>query len=482
MIGWRPSLWPRSLGGRLVLLLVATLAGSQVLLVLLLRSQQDAVIERIARSQALSQTVTLARLLDTSPPAEGPRLAQAFRSREACAMLADTPPPARAMSGPERNLADLLARMLHGVRAGPPQVAIAPSGALNCGVSLTDDAPWMRRPGDDREMPSGPPGPEHGATVALTVPLAEGRWLTLFAAVGLPGGLNRATLWSFLISAIAVAAVTMLGVRRQTRSLRALAEASERLGRGERVAPLAVAGPSEVASAIRAFNTMQERLGQFMRDRLKLIAGISHDLRTPLTTLRLKAEFVDDAAVREDLVATIDELAAICEATLAFTRAEAQDETTQSLDLRALCAELADQFALSGADVEIASGAPFPLACRPVALKRALRNVIENAVRYGGCARISLTRPATPSGSEAVAIRIDDDGPGLPADQMEDAFKPFVRLEASRNAATGGIGLGLSIARSIVRAHGGELTLENRPDGGLRAQIVLPTTPAAGPT
>lgn len=479
----RLRLWPASLAGRLVVLLVATLAIAQLLLVLALRSQQDAVIRSIARSQALSQTVTLARLLDTYPRAEGPRLVGAFRSREVCAALSATPPAPRAMTPTESNLAELLARMLHGVRAGPPQVAVAPAAGRTPACPDTDERaeapPWARGPAEDGavDVPARQTPPEniHGASVALTVPLTDQRWLTLNATVRLPHGWDRATLPSFVLSALALALVSVVAVRVQTRGLRALAAASERLGRGEPAPPLDGNGPSEVAAATRAFNTMQQRLSQFMRDRMRLLAGISHDLRTPLTTLRLKAEFVEDPAVRDDIVATIDELTAICEATLAFTRAEAASEATGPLDLAALCAELAGEFTLAGAnvaaDVEAAPGPPALVSGRPVALKRALRNLVENAVRYGGRARLSLSHQ--PGGM--IALRVDDDGPGLPADQTEEAFKPFVRLEASRSGETGGIGLGLAIARSIVTAHGGELSLANRPEGGLRATILLPT-------
>ncbi|MFG1477438.1 ATP-binding protein [Xanthobacter sp. V4C-4] len=475
----RPAvrLWPRGLAGRLVLPLVAALAVAQVLLVLLLRSQQDGMIEGIVRGQALSQTVTLARLLDSSPVAEGPRLARAFRSREACAWVSAQPLAARTgppMTGAEQALADLLARMLHGVRAGPPDVVIVPfEGRPGACADEADeaegDAAWLG--GGDRDARPRRPPEARGrvAGVGFRVPLADGRWLMMRTAVSLPPAWSGPTLLSFLLSALAVAAVTVLVVRAQTRVLRGLADASDRFGRGERVLPLQVGGPSEVAAAIRAFNTMQERLSQFLRHRLRLLAGISHDLRTPLTTLRLKAEFVEDEAVRDDIVATIDELAAICEATLAFTRAEAVHEATRRVDLRALCADLADEFTLAGADVEAAAGAPLAAACRPVALRRALRNLVENAVRYGGRARLSVGPAAS-----GVEIQVDDDGPGLPADRIEDAFQPFVRLEASRSAETGGLGLGLAIARSIVRAHGGELTLANRAEGGLRAHVQLP--------
>ena len=192
-------------------------------------------------------------------------------------------------------------------------------------------------------------------------------------------------------------------------------------------------------------------------------------MRTPITTLRLKAEFIDDETVREDLIKTIDELATICEATLAFTRAEAASEDTKVLDLGELVREVEQELLLAGLPVREGQIEPVRCACRPVALKRAVRNLVENAVRYGKRAEISVFRAA-----DRALIRIDDEGPGIPVDRLAEAFEPFVRLEPSRNPETGGIGLGLGIARGIVSAHGGTLTLSNL-EPGLRAEISLPT-------
>jgi signal transduction histidine kinase len=466
--------WPRSLAGRLVLLLVATLAIAQLLLITVLQTQNDSFIAGIVRGQALSQTVTLVRLIETMEPEDVDRLTSAFASRGFCAWVSATPPDPRTMTRAEERLANLLSRRLHGVASGRPDVHIDTEGTTwdrSCPERTGDDAPWLRR---QTGAPSATPQeqrPGFGA-VALSVPLSDQRWLHLNALVSLPGIWNPATLLSFLISSLAVSCVTVACVRLQTSSLRSLADASERLGRGETVPALDLRGPAEVVAATLAFNTMQQRLSQFMHDRMRLLAAISHDLRTPLTTLRLKAEFVDDQDVRADIVATIDELVAICEATLAFTRAEATSEDTQTVDLDALCADVVEEFASVGADAQmIAAGSPVLLPCRPVALRRALRNLVDNGVRYGHSARVSVLRPSPGT----VTVRVEDAGPGLPEDLLEEAFKPFVRLEPSRSTETGGMGLGLAIARSIVKAHGGELTLANHPEGGLKAEIVLPT-------
>jgi signal transduction histidine kinase len=199
-----------------------------------------------------------------------------------------------------------------------------------------------------------------------------------------------------------------------------------------------------------------------------MLAAISHDLRTPLTSLRLRAEFVTDEETREKLLGTIEEMQAMTEATLVFAREEATGEPTRTVDLAALleslCADLADL----GWSVSFAEAEPMAYRCRADALRRALRNLIENAVRYGGQARVALGASA-----DGIEITIDDDGPGIPPQDLERVFQPFVRLELSRNRSTGGVGLGLAIARGIIRAHGGDILLANRPHG-LRALLRLP--------
>ena len=470
-------LWPQSLAGRLTFLLVAALAIAQLALTLVLRTQQDSVVEGLIHSQALNQTVTLARLLNASPLQDDARLTDAFGSKQSCSSVSTSAPPARQMTAAEQRLAGGLTAMLHGIRAGAPLVAIEPNAQpiQPCDEDLDATASSAHPGGADGDGDGYvDQHREQAASVAMSVPLLDGRWLTVRTMVGVSDGFDRITFISFLLSCVVVAAVAIVSIRLQTRSLRALADASDRLGRGETVPPLPTSGPSEVAAATHAFNTMQERLSLFLRDRLRLLASVSHDLRTPLTTLRLKAEFIEDEAARDSVIATIDELTTICEATLAFTRAEATTEETRTVDLRDLVEDVAGDFRLAGKEVADGELTSIAYSCRPVALKRAIRNLVENAVRYGNGARVSVRNTAA-----AALIDIDDNGPGLPPDQIEDAFQPFVRLEPSRSAETGGIGLGLSIARSIVKAHGGTLTLTNRPEGGLRAEISLPSLATA---
>lgn len=459
--------WPKKLAARLVILLVSALAIAQAVVVFVLHDEQRIVAETMAHGQALNQAVTLARLLSRHPKEQADDLAAAFGSRMTCATVEATPAnaPARAPGEAETHLSETLGRMLHGEYAGTPSVILR--------RSETEEPPCGERP------PGGPthfhgerPPPVRPAgsySAEMIVPLVDGRTLHYISVIDTPTVPMWIVTVSFLLSAVAVAAVVVVSVRHQTRTLRDLADAAERLGRGEDAPPLDDRGPAEIAVAIHAFETMRDRLRRFMGERLRLLAAVSHDLRTPLTTLRLKAEFVDDEAVRDDLVATLDELTAITEATLAFTRAEASHEETRRIALDELVGEVVGDFRLAGANAELDAPRPAPFEGRPVALKRAVRNVVENAIRYGGSARVTILDEP-----ERVRIVVEDDGPGLPADRIDEAFQPFVRLEPSRSRETGGLGLGLSIARGIVQSHGGAIALVNRDGGGLRVEIALP--------
>ncbi|WP_165644434.1 ATP-binding protein, partial [Oharaeibacter diazotrophicus] len=303
----------------------------------------------------------------------------------------------------------------------------------------------------------------------LSVALGPARWLNVEGQLPSPIFWAWPSTVSTAITAVAVLIAAGFAVRRITRPLRRLADAADRLGRGEDVPPLPEEGPEEARRTTHAFNAMQARVRRFVADRTRMIAAMSHDLRTPLTSLRLRAEFVDDDETREKMIATIDEMSRMTEATLAFARDDAKDEAARRTDVAALVRAIVDDFADMGADVVAEGPDRLDMTVRPSALRRALRNLVENALRYGVRARVTLARE-----TRETVITVDDDGPGIAADRIDEVFEPFTRLETSRNAETGGVGLGLSTARSIVRAHGGEITLTNREGGGLTATVRLP--------
>jgi signal transduction histidine kinase len=276
---------------------------------------------------------------------------------------------------------------------------------------------------------------------------------------------------SLILSTVATLLAAMLVARRIVRPMRALADAADRLGRGEASGPIPETGPDEARRSVHAFNEMRERLDRFVRDRTQMLAAISHDLRTPITSLRLRAELLDDVEMRDKMIETIEEMQHMTEATLAFVRADQAEEETRSVDLAALVDSLVSDLSEIGYDIEVNEAERPIVRGRTFALRRAIRNIVENAVRYGERARVTVTKTEKPA--EACII-VEDDGPGLPESDLDRVFEPFVRGEASRSRETGGIGLGLAIARTIFRSHGGDIKLQNRDGRGLRVLLTLP--------
>jgi signal transduction histidine kinase len=267
-----------------------------------------------------------------------------------------------------------------------------------------------------------------------------------------------------------VLAASLILLRYLTGPYEILGRAAERIGRDLRAPAIKEGGPREIRAAAHALNTMQERLQKVIDDRDQLVAAIAHDLRTPVTRLRLRADFMDDVEQRTHMIADLDEIAGMTQSILDFSSDNAAPEARETLDLVSLLEVLTEE--RPGVTLDMPPDCPPRLAYsgQPIGLRRCIGNLVENAVKYGGSAAVSLRLD-----QGAAIIRIDDSGPGIPDGDIEAVFLPFRRLETSRSRETGGTGLGLTIARTIARAHGGDVRLENRPDGkGLRAEILLP--------
>lgn len=320
-------------------------------------------------------------------------------------------------------------------------------------------------------MARGHMGGVAGETMMVSLPLPDKTWLNFTAPAE-----TREPFWSLrfgLSMAVMIAAVTILSalvVHHLTRPLATFSRAAQRLGTDVRAPSIPETGPAEVRQAIRAFNEMQKRIRRFVEDRTQMLAAISHDLGTPITRLRLRAEFIEDEDQQRKMLADLDDMEKMVFSSLSFVRDDAAHEPRATVDLRTLLQRVCDDMADAGHAIALNIGDDaVALACRPAALRRALTNLIDNAIKYGRQARITLEND-----QDGILIRIDDSGSGIPEEFLEDAFKPFQRLEASRNRETGGTGLGLTVARTIIRAHGGDITLTNRSEGGLRVDILLP--------
>lgn len=278
-------------------------------------------------------------------------------------------------------------------------------------------------------------------------------------------------------SALIVFAIAVLFMRNQVKPIRRLASAAEAFGKGRDVAPIKPEGADEVRQAAVAFNRMRERVARFLSQRTEMLAGVSHDLRTPITRMRLGLAMLaprlpdEDREEAEALAGDLAEMERMIEAYLAFARGEGTEQA-QAADVSELLEEVAAKARRNGTEVTVEAERQLVLPLRTDAMRRCVTNLVDNARRHAAHVWLGAARFVRPNGGIAVQITVDDDGPGIPAARREDAFRPFVRLDQPGGA--GGTGLGLTIARDIVRAHGGEIALEESPRGGLRARISLP--------
>lgn len=279
-------------------------------------------------------------------------------------------------------------------------------------------------------------------------------------------------LWRFNRYGLALLLVGTLAIvmlRRLTRPLRQLTDAAGQFADGLRVSPVEETGPIEIRRAIGAFNAMQEQVSNDVKARSETLAAISHDLRTPLTALRLRGELVKDKRAREDLVASIDKMERMATSALEYLRSGSLSEPKRLVDLGAVVASECSDLQDAGMRVRYASGPEVTMKCHPDALARAVRNLVENANRYADGAVVELT-----SGKGVVEIVISDQGPGISEDQIDAVLKPFGRLSTARESHQGGFGLGLAIVQAIARGHGGDLKFASNDPRGLMASIELP--------
>lgn len=280
--------------------------------------------------------------------------------------------------------------------------------------------------------------------------------------------------WVLAIQCLVLGIAAWFAARNLTRPIQNLAQAAHQLAINLHSPPIAESGPQEIRQTARVFNHMQQRLQQQIEQQAHFLAAISHDLRTPLTRLQLRLEHIPDPGLQQSMRNDLHAMTAMLNATLDYLRGATESDTDpwQELDIEALIQAITDNAQELGQNVGY-QGQAAPLRVQPMALKRCLLNLIDNALHYGGEAQIQLF-----DSPQQLVITIQNKGPGIPDSQLQQVFEPFVRLETSRNRHTGGVGLGLSIARQIALRHGGNLSLSNAQNGGLIAHLSLPRTKA----
>ena len=471
----RLSLLPDSLFGRLYVAIIAVVALTLLTILVLIVRERRELLDTGAGASVSTIAATAEHLAHLTPEQRRQELDELRAQRRNIDEMRRT-----RMEDRRENRAELERKVISKLqnRLGDRyHVHAAAPGASQRGiVTLSDERdvppPRGEPPGPPPE--GRPPPPFDRRPFEIEIEFPDGDRVAFRMSAPRPGPpLPRGIFLNFAILTLVLGAVLYGMTRTITRPLGKLASAADAVGRGERVEPLPEEGGRELRAATRAFNSMQERLHRYLDSRTRVLAAMSHDLRTPLTRLRLRVESIDDEQLRNRCTADLDEMSNMIRGALGVFRGLNDDEPAVAVEIDALLEALRDEHIELGGVVTLTGHVPQPLNAKPLALRRCLGNLIHNALQYGGEAEIHA------EDGEAVIVRIRDRGPGIPEEALDRVFEPFFRLESSRSRDTGGTGLGLSIARDIAQAHGGRLELQNL-DRGLEARLILPRRAETG--
>jgi signal transduction histidine kinase len=429
---------PKSLFGRMILIQVLGLVVAGGVGAAIHSWEVDRIFAQTDAAQAAQRIADIVSLLDTLEPPERGKIVAILNTRRWFASL-DPAAALRAGAGGQRHsgLVKFEDRVRRALGSRALKVVLADQGAT-------------------------------GASYLVQAPLTDGHWVTLGYRRSLTSSPDR-LFWTWPALAVAIVIAAWVAVRWVTRPLSILAQAAEDLGRDINRPPLKESGPSEVRHVASAFNHMQSQLVRLLQDRVRIFSAMSHDLKTPVTRLRLRAEMLEDAELKAKFAADLDLMETMVNATLDFARGMSDREVFQPLDIMALIESIQADAEEMGQSVAVGGHAVEPYSGKPLALKRCIGNLVDNAVKYGQRAKVMVQ-----DDGRRLQIRVLDAGPGIPKAELERVFEPFYRLESSRSRESGGTGLGLAIARNIVHLHGGELALNNADGGGLEALLTLP--------
>ena len=466
------KLLPDSLFSRLMLVLMAGLVIAQVLSIAIHAHERGRILAHASGVYSAQRIGDIVDLLESIRPEERARFAAVLSTPPLVVRLGiAAPPPQPPDDAAGRTRATVFEHMLRR-RLGDDRtlsVVVTHQPASRREPGKMQGGMWGMHGGGIEGMRGGDAA-HGGLSFVASVRLRDGAPV-VFDATQPPEALSwpYRILGSLAILLAAVVALSLIAVRWATRPLHAFAAAADKLGTNINRPPLDESGPLEVRRAARALNTMQAKLIGYLSDRTRILAAMSHDLKTPITRLRLRAELLDDEKLKARFEADLAEMEALVGRTLEYLRGIGADEPVQAIDVDALVQSVQRDAQEVGHEVAVEGTSRAPYRGRPQTLRRCLTNLVDNAVKYGRSARVVID-----DSDSRLEIRVIDKGPGIPAEALEQVFDPFYRLEASRSRDSGGTGLGLSIARNIAEAHGGTLKLANLPRGGLEATLTLP--------
>lgn len=447
-----------SIAGQFVILTIGIVLLSQVVLLAAFFVKTDERIQEQQIRMIVDRVATAYGIARTTSGAEREKLLGAASGPGMQFYIADLPLTQERFDIPDDNIA-LLPEILSGRPIFATDVEVSPLSMWD--FWFAENLSGCRAVVDQSHEGSACPQDY------VSIPLDGTEWLN--ARVSPPVD-ELVILLPVILSAgltlVGVLLVVTIVVNRITAPLQKLSLAAERLGQGEAVGHVEVEGPDELRFTTTAFNTMQERLSRFVEDRTKMLAAVSHDLRTPITSLRLRTEFIEDRELKSEMIKTLDDMTAMVDGCLAFAKHDIQEEKTETIDLVEALSGLAGEFPGVAFSTDLRAQ---NYLCRPVSLRRAVRNVLENAANYAGRARLTVDADV-----DGVSIEVVDEGPGVPDEMLEEIFEPFFRVDEGRNTEAGNVGLGLSIARTIVHRHGGTIRATNTLDG-LKMRIWLPS-------
>lgn len=440
---------PDSLFGRLVLTFVTSLALTMVVTLWAQMPEREAFVFRISSEGAAHRLADQIKLMDQLPAGARQNLADIAAGR-GTRVAVGVPPPGVEPAEPGSNAAafhDLLVEDLGGRWPVAVEVAQVQLASEKGAADMRDGFAFKVH----ARLSDG---------TGVGFEFEEPRRLPRFP---------RRVVTNMLVTFAVLSVLSFFAMRWVTRPLHRLAQAAEDLGRDINRPPLPENGPREVRRAARAFNAMQERLSRYIRTRTGILTAMSHDLKTPITRLRLRAELLEQTETREKFVRDLGEMESMVNSTLGYMRGLDDREPLRAIDVRALAEALQADAEELGKPVRIVGQPVGSFFGKPEGLKRCLQNLLDNALRYGSDVELEIE-----DSLDKLVLHVRDRGPGIPEEQLERVFEPFYRLETSRNPGTGGTGLGLSIARNIAQSMGGDVTLRNREGDGLEATMVLP--------